>query len=245
PPPRCRRLTGDGVVLTALLGEDRVGGGGRPDRLDHQLLRHVVRLGHDVTRALVVDALQSLVPIHQDLARASRERDGELELLGRPPLLARRPSRASRGHGVRHSTWRSALDVPNSVTSELKVRRSCAARRGVVTKAAVPVPPSSTLESRHVVPPVASPSFVTVNVTVSPVSVGVTPSTFAGNGPLPAIDSRASTARMMIAAVTAMNTDPWTCPEATSRSPSGLHSSQSPMPGPTGFPQRAHGWVGS
>jgi hypothetical protein len=106
------------VVLTALLGEDRVRWVVRPDRLDDQLLRHVVGLGHDVARALVVDALQSLVPIHQDLARASRERDGELELVGRPRLLDCRLRRASRGHGVRHSTWRSALDVPNSVTSE-------------------------------------------------------------------------------------------------------------------------------
>ncbi len=42
-----------------------------------------------------------------------------------------------------------------------------------------------------------------------------------------------------------MNTDPWTCPDATSRSPSGLQSSHSPTPGPTGAPQRAQGWVGS
>src|SRR4029453_19547068 len=44
---------------------------------------------------------------------------------------------------------------------------------------------------------------------------------------------------------TAMNTVPWTWPAATSRRPSGLQSSERPTPGPTGRPQRAHGWVGS
>ena len=34
-------------------------------------------------------------------------------------------------------------------------------------------------------------------------------------------------------------------PDATSRSPSGLHSSHRPTPGGTGLPHRAHGWVGS
>src|SRR4051794_23467206 len=107
------------------------------------------------------------------------------------------------------------------------------------------MPWSPTRDSRHDDWPVASPSLDTVIVTDRPPADGTTSPTCAGNGPLPAIDRRARTARTAIATATAMKTEPWTCPDATSRSPRGLHSSQRPTPGGTGLPHRAHGWVGS
>ena len=48
-----------------------------------------------------------------------------------------------------------------------------------------------------------------------------------------------------MARATATNTVPCTCDAAESRSPNGLHRSHNPIPGPTGAPQRAQGWVGS
>ena len=41
----------------------------------------MVRLGHDVAGALVVDLLESLVVVHQDRARPGRERDREREVV--------------------------------------------------------------------------------------------------------------------------------------------------------------------
>src|SRR6185369_9378550 len=240
---RRRRFAGFGAVFAALLGEDAVIRVIRPDRIDDEVLRQVVGLGDDVARALVVDPLEAFVAIHQDLAGAGRQRDRELELRGLRTRVVDRSSR--RRHGVRHSTWRSVGAVPNSVTVDVNVRVWCPPIRGVVTNEAVPMPPSPTRDSRHEDWPVESPWFVTVSVTARPPADGTTSPTRAGNGPLPAIDRRATTARMAIAPATAMNTEPWTCPDATSRRPSGLHSSQSPTPGGTGLPHRAQGWVGS
>ena len=50
----------------------------------------------------------------------------------------------------------------------------------------------------------------TVMLTASPAPLELTLSTVAGNGPMPATDSRARRASKMIAPVTATNTEPWT-----------------------------------
>jgi hypothetical protein len=120
------RLAFDGSMLPALLGEDRVPGVAGSNRVDHEGLGQVVRLCHDVTRGLVVDAFEAFVSIHQDFARSGRERDGEREVVV--------------DHGVRQVTMRSRGSSPNSVTTALNVRVWWASSRGVVTNAAVPTP---------------------------------------------------------------------------------------------------------
>ena len=88
-------------MLAALLGQDRVTGVVRTDRVDDQLLGEVVGLGHDVAGALVVDPLEPLVAVHQHLAGAGREREREREVVG--AALAGDGPRAP-AHGVRHVT---------------------------------------------------------------------------------------------------------------------------------------------
>ena len=72
------------------------------------------------------DAFEPLVSIHQDLAGARRERDGEGQVVV--------------DHGVRQLTTRSRGSLPNAPTTVVNVRVSRASSRGVVTKAAVPTP---------------------------------------------------------------------------------------------------------
>jgi hypothetical protein len=81
-------------VRTGFLGEDRVVREAAPDRRDHQVLGQVVRLGHDVAGALVVDPLELLVVVHQDPAGSRRGLDRERELGGpRRSRAARRVDR--------------------------------------------------------------------------------------------------------------------------------------------------------
>ena len=83
------------------------------------VLGHVVRLGHDVPRALVADALEALVAVHQDLARTCRERDREGQVVG---LWVRARGGWLGGHGARHATSSWSGFGPNCVTTVVKVR---------------------------------------------------------------------------------------------------------------------------
>ena len=95
------RLARDGPMLPGLLGEDRVARIGRPDGVEDERLGQVVRLGHDVPGALVVDLLEPLVAVHQDLAGADRDRLRERQL-----ALVGGGRRRLRGG----ASWRTALD---------------------------------------------------------------------------------------------------------------------------------------
>ena len=87
------------------------------------------------------------------------------------------------------------------MTTVVNVRASRPARcRGLRTNALPARRPGPPVRlTRQVVWPAESPSLVTVIVTARPSPVGVTPSTVAGNGPIPATDSRAATASRTIA----------------------------------------------
>ena len=76
-----------------------------PDRVEDERLRLVVRLGHDVAGALVVDPLEPLVAIHQDPAGLFGEIRGERELLVEPGR-----------HGALHETSSGPGSVPRTVT---------------------------------------------------------------------------------------------------------------------------------
>ena len=67
--PRGGRLARHRLVLAGLLGQDRVVRVARPDRVEDQRLGQVVRLGHHVPGALVVDLLEPLVVVHEDRRR--------------------------------------------------------------------------------------------------------------------------------------------------------------------------------
>ena len=111
---RGRRLARDRPMLAGLLGEDRVARVARPDRVEDERLGQVVRLGHHVAGALVVDLLEPLVAVHQDLAGANGQAQRERELV-RVGGRGRGGGRGA-GHGALHSTARSRTLVPSSVT---------------------------------------------------------------------------------------------------------------------------------
>ena len=99
-PTRGRAVARDRAVLAALFGQDRVTGVPLPDGIDDEGLRQVVRLGHDIACALVVDPLETLVAVDEDLPRSGREGDPEGEIVAGPAdrLVG------GRRHGSRHVT---------------------------------------------------------------------------------------------------------------------------------------------
>ena len=108
-------------MLAGLLGEERVARVARPDRVEDERLGQVVRLGHDVPGALVVDLLEPLVAIHQDLAGPDGEREREGQLVGERRGRGRRAAAGAlaRGAGGRHGALHSTVSV---------ARRSCRTR---------------------------------------------------------------------------------------------------------------------
>jgi len=93
-------------VLARFLGEDPVVRVARPDRPDHRLLAQVVRLGHDVLRALVADPLEPLVAIHHEPTGLIGQRQRERQVVG-----FRRP------HGRPHSTASGRTVEPSKAVS--------------------------------------------------------------------------------------------------------------------------------
>src|SRR4029079_7864119 len=114
--------------------------------------------------------------------------------------------------------------------------------RGDWTKAAFPDPFVGSL-ILHVVETRLVPSFLTESDTRIASPSGWNATTWAENGPIPRTASSAPTISTTTATPIPRKIVPWACELATSRSPSGLHFSQSPTSSGTGAPQRAQAWV--
>ena len=100
------RLAGD----ARFLGQEAIGGEGRPDHLEDGRLAQVVDLGDDVLLRLVDDALEPFVALHVDGAGSPGGRGGHLELtgkvIGHPSMLAQQCRRAGAGASARAPTGR-------------------------------------------------------------------------------------------------------------------------------------------
>ena len=98
-------------MLPGLLGKQRIGRVARPDRVEDQRLAQVIRLGHDVPGALVVDPLETLVVVHQHDPGSARQLEREGQLVG--PGGVRGPGAVAgcRDHrrGTRHGELQSAV----------------------------------------------------------------------------------------------------------------------------------------
>ena len=235
--PRGGRLARLRRVLPGLLGKDRVGRVARADRVEDERLGQVVRLGHDVAGALVVDLLEPLVVVHQDHAGLARDVARELELVAVGGLGVDR-------HGEVQSTSNGRTAIPRPVTVSVNVTVAPGSIRGREHERAHPGRPVRRVDQVAGRLARALPLFVTVSVIARPVAVGDRLATVASNGPIPAQRRTARRwrggRRPAMAPAIAM---PWTCEADTSRSPSGLHRSHSPTSSGTGAPQRAQPWV--
>ena len=87
-------------MLAGLLGKDRVVGVALLDRLDDQPLRGVVRIGHDIALALVVDRRDAPVGVEEDPAGLPGEVGGEGELIGPGGAHGRSDARPSSSSSV-------------------------------------------------------------------------------------------------------------------------------------------------
>ena len=141
-------LARDRAMLAALLGEDRVGRVVRPHR--DSMTSSSDRWPASVTtsRALLVSMRSSRRsgPSGPPAAPRGRWRT-RARRLAPDPSTTPDDRVAVTASGTRPEGRPDV--VPNSVTSELNVRVSCEPSRGVVTKAAVPVPASPTRDRRH------------------------------------------------------------------------------------------------
>src|SRR5690242_3755515 len=121
-----------------LLGDDGIGRVARADRRDDEPFGRMVGFGHDVLRALEVDALEPLVQVHQDPPGRAGRVDREA-LLGRPRRHPRSPRLRGRVSAVRQgplqatANGRSTLPNPTSWSNETVAP---GATRGVYTTSA-------------------------------------------------------------------------------------------------------------
>ena len=139
------RLARDGPMLAGLLGQDRVVRVALSERLHDERLGEMVRLGHDVASALVVDLFEPLVMVHQDDPRLAGEIPGEVEIV------------RQRGHGELHSTVRSRTVEPSSTTRLVNVSVSPGWTCGLRMKPSRPPLRSAGSETRQVVWPTLVP----------------------------------------------------------------------------------------
>ena len=128
--PRGGRLARDGTMLPGLLGKDRVAREAGPDRVEDQRLGQVIRLGHHVPRALVVDPFEPLVAIHQDGPGplGDIEREGQLV---RVAADAGGVSACAGHHGALHRTSSGFATEPNCVSRCVNVIVSPGSIRGL------------------------------------------------------------------------------------------------------------------
>ena len=214
--PRGGRLARDGAMLPGLLGKDRVVRVARPDGVQDERLGQVVRLGHHVPGALVVDPLEPFVAVHQHRPRAPRdlEREGELGV----------DVRGDGRHGALQSTVNGRGTVPSSVTVWVKVTvwpgfdlRAQEERPGT---------PRAIGRVEHATgrPAAAAPR---VRHGQRDGQAGSRRSTAAPSTPRTARPRPAPAARRWPGrrrtAMTPPIAMPWTCDDDESRSPSGLH----------------------
>ena len=156
--PRGGRLARDGTMLPGLFGKDRIARVGGPDGVQDERLGQVVRLRHNVTGALVVDLLETLVAIHERLAGSVGELERERKILGEIGWRQRARARLGRHrHGALHSTARFRATDPSPVTRFVNVIVSPAWICGLRMKPALVPLRSTGSVSRHVVRPSLRP----------------------------------------------------------------------------------------
>ena len=197
----------------------------------------MVRLGHDVLRALVVDPLEPLVVVHEHLAGADGEAQRECELVRVGGLRTRsRPWRRSRGVALD----REVADLGAQLGDRwLNVIVCFGSIRGLRTMA--PMPPLRSFGSvtRQVVAPVDVPVLVTVMLTVSPVPSGLEAADDASREGADACDGQAREDREQDECHQDADDDrPVDLRGGGSLSPSGLHRSHRAVSTSIRAPQR-------
>jgi hypothetical protein len=135
-------------------------------------------------------------------------------------------------------------DVPRVVTCVSNVTCWPAGTLGDwTTTAPGPMPRMPASSSRQLVADDVVPWFVSEIVTVSPPSSATTFAICAGNGPMPEVSTRASTARTTMATATPAIAVPWAWLADGCRRPSGLQRSHIASSSGICVPHRTQPWV--